>query len=62
MLRHSWASIGLNDGVSLKDIKDEGGWKSWDMVESYSKAGEKRRSQTSQRIASVMSGKVTTQN
>lgn len=54
MLRHTWASNALAAGVSLKDIKDEGGWKSWDMVESYSKADDKRRKNTSQKIATYL--------
>jgi integrase len=54
MLRHTWAANALAAGVSMKDLKDEGGWKTWSMVEEYAKADDKRRKNTSQTIATFL--------
>ena len=54
MLRHSWGSNGLDATGDIKLIKDEGGWSSWKMVETYAQHSAKKRSKTSQRVASYL--------
>jgi hypothetical protein len=50
MLRHTWASIGV-EATDIKQVKDEGGWKTWKMVERYAQRSEKARRETTETIA-----------
>ena len=51
MCRHTWASNAFAAGKTIKEVKDEGGWKTYKMVEKYAKRNEKMREETSQEIA-----------
>ena len=50
MLRHTWASIGV-EATDIKQVKDEGGWKTWKMVERYAQRSETARRKTTETIA-----------
>ena len=50
MLRHTWASIGV-EATDIKQVKDEGGLKTWKMVERYAQRSETARRKTTETIA-----------
>ena len=43
MLKHTWGCLALvATNGNMKAVKDEGGWKTWKMVENYAEYNEKQ--------------------
>jgi integrase len=55
LLRHTWGCLALEaTNGNIKAVKDEGGWKTFEMVEIYSKYNEKKLQKHSQVIGNFL--------
>ena len=59
-LRHTWASWHRQAGTSCDELKDLGGWKSWNMVDRYAKFATENLAFAASRIESKRDSKVVT--
>ena len=51
ILRHTWGCLALEaTNGNVKVVKDEGGWKTYKMVERYAKYNEKKLQKQSEKI------------
>ena len=56
MLKHTWGCLALvATNGNMKAVKDEGGWKTWKMVENYAEYNEKQLKKYSEDIAQYLS-------
>ena len=56
MLKHTWGCLSLVAlNGNMKAVKDEGGWKTWQMVENYAEYNEKQLKKYSEDIAQYLS-------
>ena len=56
MLKHTWGCLALvATNGNMKAVKDEGGWKTWQMVENYAEYNEKQLKKYSEDIAQYLS-------
>ena len=55
MLKHTWGCLALlATNGNMKAVKDEGGWKTWQMVENYAEYNEKQLKKYSEDIANYL--------
>ena len=55
LLRHTWGCLALEaTNGNIKAVKDEGGWKTFEMVEIYAKYNEKKLQKHSQTIGNFL--------
>ena len=55
MLKHTWGCLALlATNGNVKAVKDEGGWKTWEMVERYSKYNKKQLTKYSEDIGNYL--------
>ena len=55
MLKHTWGCLSLVAlNGNMKALKDEGGWKTFEMVEVYAKYNKRKLSQQSQVIGNFL--------
>ena len=55
MLKHTWGCLALvATNGNMKAVKDEGGWKTWQMVENYAEYNEKQLKKYSEVISNYL--------